>query len=158
MTRPVSKIIQKFPNLAAETLKALAEWVYDVVRIRETDVTLAIQTNQRLDALESTPAITVLTSAAASVAIDLENRGEFSHTLSENTTLANPSNITPGRRFSIFLKNHPAAAKTLAYDTFYKFPAGAVPNLTAATNALDRLDCIVRSATQIDSNLVKGLA
>lgn len=161
MTNPVFKVIQKFPNLpkvGGETLQGVVSWVKEVTRIRETDVTLAIQTNQRLDALESIPAIVALTSASTNIAIDLTGRGDFSHLLTENTTLANPSNVTVGRKFSIFIQNNAAAAKTLAYGSHYKFPGGSTPSLTAATNALDRLDCQVRSATVIDSNLVKGLA
>ncbi len=161
MTNPVSKIIQKFPNLptiGGETLKGLAMWVREVTRIRETDITLAVQTNQRLDALESISPFTALTSTAASIALDLTGREDFSHLMTEDTTLANPSNAAIGRKFSIFIQNHASAAKTMAYDTHYKFPGGIVPTLTAATNALDRLDCMVRSATVIDSNLVKGLA
>lgn len=158
MKKPASKIIQKFPNLANAALKGVIEWIYDVTRIRDNDVTLAAQVNQRLDALEGVPMITGLASASGSIALDLANSGDFSHTFTEDTTLANPSNATVGQRFSIFLTQHASSPKTLAYDTEYKFPAGVTPSVTATNGALDRLDCIVRSASVIDSNLVKGLA
>lgn len=101
---------------------------------------------------------TALTSASASIAIDLSLNNDFTHTLTENTTLANPTNIMAGQKGRLLLTQHASSPKTLAYGGYYKFPAGSVPSLTASNGALDVLYYDVLNATNIACNLVKGFA
>ncbi len=101
---------------------------------------------------------TVITSSSNSIATDFSANNNFTHTLTENTTLANPSNIVAGQSGSIQFTNHASSPKTLAYGTYFKFPGGTVPTLTASNSACDTLFYNVRSATFIEANLVKGFA
>ncbi len=94
--------------------------------------------------------ITALTSTAASIAVDLANNNHFSHTFTENTTLANPSNIVAGQCGSFLLTQHASAPKTLAFGSYYKFPSGTAPTITATNSAEDRIDYIVRSTIKIE--------
>ncbi len=94
--------------------------------------------------------ITALTSTAASIAVDATLNNHFSHTFTENTTLANPTGLVAGTSGSFFLTQHASAPKTLAFGSYYKFPAGTAPTVTATNSAVDRIDYIVRSATLID--------
>lgn len=116
-----------------------------------------------LDALQTfsqaqRASITTLTSASASIAIDLSANNYFTHTLTENTTLANPTNVVAGQTGAIFFTQDSGTARTLAYGSHYKFPGGVTPSLTASTGAIDTLYYTVRSTTFIEANLVKGFA
>ena len=95
--------------------------------------------------------ITALTSSSASIAVDLALNNHYSHTFTENTTLANPTNIVAGTSGSIFLTQHASAAKTLAFGAYWKFPAQTAPTITATAAVTDRIDYIVRSTTLIDA-------
>jgi hypothetical protein len=105
----------------------------------------------------ATPA-TALTSTAASMAINLANGFDFTHTFTENTTLANPTNITVGQKGRIFLTQHASAPKTLAFGSYYKFAGGIAPAVTASNGAIDVLYYDVLDATRIACSLVKGFA
>ena len=101
--------------------------------------------------------VTALTSSSNSVAIDFSANNDFSLTLTENTTLANPTNITVGQSGSIMITNG-SGPYTVAYGGYWKFPGGTVPTVTATNGARDTLFYHVRSATFIEANLVKGFA
>lgn len=105
-----------------------------------------------------TGGVTALTSSAASIAINMALNNDFTHTFTENTTLANPTNIVAGQKGRIFFTQHASSPKTLAFGSYYKFAAGSVPSVTATNSALDVLYYDVLSATQIACNLVKAFA
>lgn len=106
--------------------------------------------------------VTALTSTSNSIAINLALNNNFSHTFTENTTLANPTNIVAGQSGRIFFTQHASSPKTLAFGTYYLFPAvengGSDPAVTATNSAVDVLYYDVLSTTQISCHLAKGLA
>ena len=92
-------------------------------------------------------AFTALTSTSNSIAVDLDDGNNFSHTLTEDTTLAAPSHAVAGQSGVFEFTNHASAPKTLALDAFWKFHGGAPsPVLTAANGAVDVLTYIVASS------------
>lgn len=103
-------------------------------------------------------AVTALTSFAASIAIDLGTTNNFSHTLTENTTLAAPSNPVAGQSGVIHLTQHASSPKTLAYNSFWKFPGGTIPTLTATNGATDVLVYQVLTSGMALCQLQKGVA
>ena len=100
--------------------------------------------------------VTALTSSSASVAINLATNCNFSYTTVENSTLAAPSNPVAGQSGSIVITQG-ATARTLAYNTFYKFPGGTVPTLTATASAVDTFVYYVESATRATCQLIKDV-
>lgn len=94
-----------------------------------------------------------LTSSAASIAVDASLGNNFSHTFTENTTLANPTNLVAGQSGSIALTQHASAPKTLAFGSYWKFAGGTAPSVTATNSAKDRIDYYVKSTTEIDAVL-----
>lgn len=106
--------------------------------------------------------VTALTSTSNSIATNLATNNNFSHTFTENTTLANPTNVVAGQSGRIFFTQHASSPKTLAFGTFWLFPAlengGLDPTVTATNSALDVLYYDVLSSTQISCHLSKGLA
>lgn len=101
---------------------------------------------------------TALTSTTNSIAIDMALNNDFSHTFTENTTLANPSNPVTGQSGVIRFTQHASSPKTLAYGSYYDFAGGTIPTVTATNDARDSLYYSVRSATQIECVLVKGFS
>ena len=100
---------------------------------------------------------TAVVSAANQTALDFSSNNDFSTTLSENTTLANPSNLVVGQKGRITITQG-ATARTVAYGSYFKFPGGTVPAVSTKAGAVDVLFYDVISATQIAANLVKGFA
>lgn len=101
---------------------------------------------------------TALTSSAASIAIDFALNNDFTHTFTENTTLANPTNIVAGQSGAIRLTQHASAPKTLAFGSYWDFAGGTAPTITATNSARDTLFYHVRSATQIEATLVSNFS
>jgi hypothetical protein len=94
-----------------------------------------------------------LTSSAASIASDFSLANNFTHTTSENTTLANPSNLVAGQS-GVIVITQGATARTLAYGSYWKFSGGTVPSLTATASAVDVLAYYAESSTRITAKLV----
>jgi len=86
---------------------------------------------------------------AASVATDLALGNNYSLTLAGNRTLANPTNIVAGQSGSLFITQDGTGSRTLAYGSYFKFVGGTAPVLSLAAAAIDRLDYVVKSTTEI---------
>ena len=99
--------------------------------------------------------VVTLTSTSTSIAIDLSLSNNFSHTLTESTTLANPSNIVAGQSGQITFTQHASAAKTLAFGGYWKSADGAAVTLSTTVGAINLLSYYVNNATHITFNLVK---
>lgn len=100
--------------------------------------------------------VTSLTSSSGSIAINLATNNNFSHTTSENSTLAAPSNPVAGQS-GIIAITQGGTARTLAYNTFYKFAGGTVPTLTATAGAVDLLAYYVESSSRATCQLIKDV-
>ena len=95
-----------------------------------------------------------LTSSAASIAVDASASNNFTHTFTENTTLANPTNLVQGQSGVIVFTQHASSPKTLAFASNWDFPSGTVPTMTATNSAVDVLAYYVNSATSITARLL----
>lgn len=101
---------------------------------------------------------TVLTSASASVAIDMALNNDFSLTMTENTTLANPTNLVAGQKGRIVITQDAGTARTMAFGSYWTFAGGTDPTLSTDLGATDVLFYDVLSETKIAANLVKAFA
>ena len=95
-----------------------------------------------------------LTSTSASIAVDASLANNFTHTFTENTTLANPSNLVAGQSGVIVFTQHASSPKTLAFGSNYKFSGGTAPSVTATNSAVDVLAYYVESSSRITCKLV----
>lgn len=96
------------------------------------------------------PTVTTLTDAAT-VAVDMSLSCNFVVTLGGNRTLGNPTNAVAGQSGSIFVIQDSTGSRTLAYSSNWKFAGGTAPTLSTTANAVDRIDYIVRSSTNIQA-------
>ena len=87
--------------------------------------------------------------SGATVTPDLNDSNNFTLTLDQNLTIANPSNCTAGQAGSIFLVQDGTGSRTAGWGSYWDFAAGTVPTLTTDANAVDRVDYVVRSSTSI---------
>lgn len=102
-------------------------------------------------------AVTDVTSASNQTALDFSLNNNFATTLTENTTLANPTNMDIGQKGRITITQG-ATARTVAYGSYFKFPGGTIPAVSTTAGATDILFYDVISATKIAATLVKAFA
>ena len=92
--------------------------------------------------------ISALTSAS-SVAVDFDTAQNFSLLLAHDVTIANPTNANVGQTGSIFITQSASSSHTVSFGSNWKFSGGTAPTATATNDAVDRLDYIVKSATEV---------
>lgn len=92
--------------------------------------------------------ITTLTSGAT-VTPNLNDSNNFTLTLGQNLTIANPTNCTAGQSGSIFLVQDGTGSRLAAWGSYWDFAGGVAPVLTTAASSVDRVDYVVRSASSI---------
>ena len=92
--------------------------------------------------------ITTLT-PGTTVTPDIAVSNNFTLTQAQNTTIANPTNITAGQSGSIFIVQDGTGSRTAAWGSYWDFAAGTAPILTTNAAAVDRVDYVVRSSTSI---------
>lgn len=78
-----------------------------------------------------------ITSTSNSIAWNLATKQVATHTFTENTTLANPTNMVAGGTYIVVFTQHASSPKTLAYGNAYKWPGGTVPVISATNGAVD---------------------
>ena len=92
--------------------------------------------------------ITTLTSGAT-VTPDFAASNNYTLTLDQNLSIANPTNLTAGQSGSIFLVQDGTGSRTASWGTYWDFAGGTAPVLTTTAAGIDRVDYIVRSSTSI---------
>lgn len=92
--------------------------------------------------------ITTLTSGAT-VTPDFAASNNYTLTLGQNLTIANPTNLTVGQSGSIFLVQDGTGSRTAAWGSYWDFAGGTAPVLTTTAAGIDRVDYVVRTTTSI---------
>ena len=92
--------------------------------------------------------ITALTSATT-ITINMADSNNFSVTLGHNATFANPSNDTAGKSGSIFITQDGTGSRTASWGSDWDFVGGTAPTLTTTANAVDRIDYVIKDASNI---------
>ena len=86
---------------------------------------------------------------AVSVSLSFDQGSNFALTLAGNRTLSTPTNAVAGSGGSIFVIQDGTGGRTLAFSTEWHFTGGTAPTLSAAAAAVDRIDYIVRTSTDV---------
>lgn len=137
-------VANTYTRAEADVLLA-AKQDYDVDTAK-TDVVQSFSKAQR-------GAIVALTDGAT-ITPDFSLGNNYSVTLGGNRTLANPTNLTAGQSGVIVVTQDGTGSRTLAYGSYFKFPAGTAPSLTTTASAVDVLAYYVESSTRITARLV----
>ena len=135
-------------TLTAVTEIPLVFKTYNTERMR-------IDSDGRVTVKKSSNAEVSALTDGATITPDLKDANNFSVTLADNRTLANPSNITAGQSGIITITQDGTGSRTLAYGTYWKFEGGTAPTLTTTASAVDLLVYYAESATRITAKLIK---
>ena len=101
--------------------------------------------------------ITSFSSSSGTATPNFASSNNFSITLSENTTLANPSNLTAGQSGVIFITQD-STARTLAFGSYWDFSGGNPPTISTGSGAVDALVYAVRTTTSIHATLLTNFS
>lgn len=82
---------------------------------------------------------------------DFSVNNVFTVTLGGSRTMANPSNPVASLSGSIFIVQDAVGNRTLTWGSYWKWPNGTPPTLSTGANAIDRIDFIVKSTTEIQA-------
>lgn len=98
-----------------------------------------------------------ITSTSNSIAWNLSTAQTAKHTATEDTTLANPTNMKDGGTYILRWTQHASSPKTLAFGSAYKWPGGVAPTVTATNGAVD-IFTFVSDGTNMYGTSVLALA
>ena len=145
-------------KISGMTAKGAALATTDLVEISEGGTTTKSATGANIAAMltgnnntfskAQRGSVTGLTDGVT-ITPDFADNNYFSVTLGGNRTLANPSNLVAGQSGSIFVTQDGTGTRTLSFGTYWKFAGGTAPDLTATASAVDRIDYVVKSTTEI---------
>jgi len=88
-------------------------------------------------------------SSATTITIDMANSNNFSVTLAHNAEFANPSNDTAGQSGSIFITQDGTGSRTASWGSDWDFAGGTAPTLSTTAAAVDRIDYVIKDASNI---------
>ena len=112
-----------------------------------TDISATGKAYMQIDALTD----------ASTIAVDMSVGNNFSVTLGGNRTLGNPTNLTAGQSGVIFITQDGTGSRSLAYSSYWDFPAATAPTLTTTANAVDVIVYTVRSSTSIAAQAILNI-
>ena len=99
-----------------------------------------------------------LSTTSNSTAVDFSDASNFSLTLDENSTLAQPTEQLAGQSGSIFITQDTGGGFTLGYHDDWKWAGGTAPDLSTAEASVDRIDYIIAASNQIHAVLTLAVA
>jgi hypothetical protein len=100
------------------------------------------------------PIVTVTDAACISVNFALGNN--FLVTLAGNRTLKAPVNCTAGQTGNFYVIQDSTGSRTLSYNSAWQFVSATVPTLSTGASDVDILVYSARSATTVDTVLLKN--
>ncbi len=94
-------------------------------------------------------AVTALTSTSGSIAINLGVTNNYSHTMTEDTTLAAPTNAVAGTTGHIVFTQDATTARTLAFNAVWKPATGQNAVISTTLGSSNVMTYIVESSTVV---------
>lgn len=79
---------------------------------------------------------------ATSIATNAATGNVFIVTIAGSRTLANPTNLQAGARYTWIVHQDASGGRTLSFGSLFKFANGAVPTLSTSANAIDVLSAV----------------
>ena len=98
---------------------------------------------------------TTALSSSSSITPNFGSRNNFTLTLSTNTTIQNPSNLTAGQSGVIVLTY--SGNRTVAFGSYWKFPGGTAPTMTSTSGKVDVICYYVESSTRISAQVLLNM-
>lgn len=102
--------------------------------------------------------VTALTSTSGSIAVNMALTNNFSHTMTENTTLAAPSNAVAGTTGCIIFTQDAATARTLAFNAAWKPASGTTAIISTTLGSTNVMTYVVESVSGTNAIATYGWA
>lgn len=116
----------------------------------DTSEVAALATNNTWTASQRSEQTTL--TDGATITPNFNDSNDFAVTLGGNRTMANPSaGIVAGQSGSIFITQDATGSRTLNWGTYWMFPNQTAPTLSTVGGSEDRVDYVVKSATEIQA-------
>ena len=96
----------------------------------------------------------VAISYASTITLDFRTSNNFSMTLTGNTTIANPSNISAGQSGVLFISQDSTGSRTAAFGSYWDFSDGTAPTLSTGATQVDVVAWIARTNTNIAAQFI----
>ena len=128
----------------------------DAATARATLVAAALSTAQTFSGGQR-GTITTLTSTSNTITPNFATNNLFYHDMTENTTLANPSNIVAGQLGVFFIDQHASGAYTMSFGSYYMFAGGTAPTISTGADARDIIVYAARTTTHIDCGFLQDM-
>jgi hypothetical protein len=81
---------------------------------------------------------------STNVTVDLSGNNTFVLTATTNIYFLQPTNLVPGKQFSIEVRQDSTGIRYVGFDTnYWKFPGGVIQTATTNASAVDLLSCQV---------------
>jgi hypothetical protein len=97
-------------------------------------------------------------SSGATITPNFSSNNFFTITLGTSATFAAPLNAVAGQAGVIFLVQDATGSRTAAWNSYYKFVDGTAPILSTTANTIDMLTYVVKSNTEILSDIVLNIS
>lgn len=110
--------------------------------------TLVFNADGKVTCLGTIGNVAPLSSTSGTATADMDTSNNFKITLTENTTLANPTNVDEGQSGVIFITQD-STDRTLAFGGNFKFPGGTAPTVSTGSGTVDALVYTARSSTAL---------
>lgn len=89
--------------------------------------------------------------------VDLGLANNFNITLTDDTILSTPTNITIGQSGRIVVRQDTSGSRLMSFSTIWKFSDGIIPDLSTDPDSIDVLIYEVISETEIVCNLIQNI-
>ena len=125
--------------LASSNANALVNFsagTKDVVNDIPASLQCSLSSVNAYTAQQYAPFVT-LTSTAGAIAWNLDAAQNASYTATENSVVSAPSNIRNGGTYIFAFTQHATSAKTLGWNSIFKWAGGVVPTATTTLGATD---------------------
>ena len=153
--KSTSIITDQYSDIKYPSVKSVYDWVVgSFATIASLSAYAKLSVAQSFTkAQRSTPV--VISSTSGITNIDFDSSNNFTLTLSENTSLSNPTNMTVGQSGQITVIQHSTSAKTLTFSNYWKSVDGTTQTVSTTLNAINLITYYVNSNNHITFNLIK---
>ena len=93
---------------------------------------------------------------AATITPDFSSNNNFTVTINDNRTIANPTNITTGQSGILYVVQG-IGSNTISWGSYWKFPSGTAPTLSTSVNSVDAIVYVVRNTTSITAQALLNI-
>jgi len=124
------------------TLRSLAT----VGQFRASDNSLQVT------ALRNSPELEQTLTDQATVDWDCDSGANATVTIAGNRTMAAPTNIKNGARYTLHIVQDPTGTRTMGWNSVFKFAGGSTPTLSTGGNDIDIFEFVARGGNLEETN------